>query len=205
MATKKTDQNTEEIIMDAAKEIFQQKGMDGTRMQEIADKAGINKAMLHYYYRSKDLLFEAVFNKAFALLAPRISKILNDETLTIEEKIRDFTYNYTSFISKHPYIPDFVFHEMSRNPGFLDKIRKAKGFPSLEKFNRQVAEEVEKGILKPIEGDQLFINLVSLNLFPFIASPLIKGVLKADDKDFKQLIELRKTAVADFIISSIKK
>lgn len=205
MATKKTDQNTEEIIMDAAKEIFQQKGMDGTRMQEIADKAGINKAMLHYYYRSKDLLFEAVFNKAFALLAPRISKILNDETLTIEEKIRDFTHNYTSFISKHPYIPNFVFHEMNRNPGFLDKIRKAKGFPSLEKFNRQVAEEVEKGILKPIEGDQLFINLVSLNLFPFIASPLIKGVLKADDKDFKQLIELRKTAVADFIISSIKK
>lgn len=204
MATKKTDQNTEEIIMDAAKEIFQQKGMDGTRMQEIADKAGINKAMLHYYYRSKDLLFEAVFNKAFSLIAPQMNKILNDDT-SIEDKIRNFTHNYTGFISKHPYIPNFVLHEMNRNPGFLEKIRKAKGFPSLEKFNRQVADEVEKGILKPIEGDQLFINLISLNLFPFIASPLLKGILRADDRDFKQLIELRKTAVADFIISSIKK
>lgn len=204
MATKKTDQNTEELIMDAAKEVFQQKGLDGARMQEIADKAKINKAMLHYYYRSKDLLFEAVFTKAFALLAPQMNKILNDDS-SIEEKIRNFTYDYTDFISKHPYIPNFIFNELNRNPGFIDKIRKAKGFPSLDKFNQQVADEVEKGILKPVEADQLFINIISLNLFPFIASPLIKGVLRADDKDFKQLVALRKTAVADFIIASIKK
>lgn len=190
--------------MDAAKDIFQQKGMDGTRMQEIADKAGINKAMLHYYYRSKDLLFEAVFNKAFALLAPQMNKILNDDS-SVEEKIRNFTNNYTSFIVKHPYIPNFIFHEMNRNPGFIDKIRKAKGFPSLEKFNQQVADEVERGILNPIDGNQLFINIISLNLFPFIGKPLIKGVVRVDDNEFNQLIEIRKTAVADFIISSIKK
>lgn len=204
MATKKTDQNTEELIMDAAKDVFQQKGMDGTRMQEIADKAGINKAMLHYYYRSKDLLFEAVFNKAFALLAPQMNKILNDDS-SVEEKIRNFTYNYTSFIVKHPYIPNFIFHEMNRNPDFIDKIRKAKGFPSLEKFNQQVADEVERGILNPIDGNQLFINIISLNLFPFIGKPLIKGIVRVDDSEFNQLIEIRKTTVADFIISSIKK
>lgn len=204
MIVKRKDVDTEETIMNAAKEVFQQKGMDGARMQEIADKAGINKSMLHYYYRSKDLLFEAVFNKAFALLAPQMNAILNDDS-SIEEKVRNFTYNYTTFISKHPYIPNFIFHELNKNPGFIDKIKKAKGFPSLNKFNRQVAEEVQKGVLKPIDGNQLFINIVSLNLFPFIGAPLIKGVLNTDNNEFKELMELRKTAVADFIISSIKK
>ena len=83
---KKTkDENTEEQILEAAKSVFQSKGMDGARMQEIADKAGINKAMLHYYYRSKQLLFEAVFNNAFSLLAPQLNAILNDDS-SIEDK-----------------------------------------------------------------------------------------------------------------------
>ncbi|MDX1784088.1 MAG: TetR/AcrR family transcriptional regulator, partial [Aequorivita vladivostokensis] len=75
----------------------------------------------------------------------------------------------------------------------------------LEKFKSQVDEEVEKGILKPIDGEQLFINIISLNIFPFVATPLIKGFLKIDDKGFKQLMERRKTEVAGFIINSIKK
>ena len=87
------DKNTENQILDAAKTVFQSKGMDGARMQEIADKAGINKAMLHYYYRSKQLLFEAVFKHAFLLLAPQLNKILNDDS-NIEDKIRNFTFNY---------------------------------------------------------------------------------------------------------------
>ena len=69
---KSKNEKTEVQILEAAKNVFQFKGMDGARMQEIADKAGINKAMLHYYYRSKQLLFEAVFNQAFSLLAPQL-------------------------------------------------------------------------------------------------------------------------------------
>ena len=112
----KTKNETTEIqILNAAKTVFQQKGMDGSRMQEIADEAGINKAMLHYYYRSKQILFEAVFNHAFALLAPQLNKILNDDS-SIEEKIRNFTSNYISFVNKHPYLPNFVIQEINRNP-----------------------------------------------------------------------------------------
>ena len=87
---KKKNTNAENQILNAAKNVFQSKGMDGARMQEIADKAGINKAMLHYYYRSKQLLFEAVFKNAFALLAPQLNKVLNDDS-SIEDKIRSFT------------------------------------------------------------------------------------------------------------------
>ncbi len=198
------NQDTEGQILDAAKNVFQKKGMDGARMQEIADAAGINKAMLHYYYRSKQLLFEAVFSNAFSLLAPQLNKILNDDS-SIEEKVKNFTHNYISFIIKHPYLPNFIIQELNRNPKFFEKIQQNAAFPTLEKFKNQVNEEVEKGILKPINGEQLFINIISLNIFPFVATPLIKGFLKIDDKGFKQLMEQRKTAVSEFIINSIKK
>lgn len=204
MAKKNKNQDTEGQILEAAKDVFQKKGMDGARMQEIANEAGINKAMLHYYYRSKQLLFEAVFNNAFSLLAPQLNKILNDDS-SIENKVKKFTNNYISFISKHPYLPNFIISEMNRNPKFFEKIQQNAAFPTLEKFNNQVISEVEKGILKPIDGNQLFINIISLNIFPFVATPLIKGFLKIDDKEFKQLMEQRKIAVSEFIINSIKK
>ncbi|WP_297703718.1 TetR/AcrR family transcriptional regulator [uncultured Eudoraea sp.] len=202
MAQKK-DTNTEHIILKAAKRVFQNKGMDGARMQEIADEAKINKAMLHYYYRSKQLLFEAVFNNAFMLLAPQLNAILNDES-SVEEKIRNFTTNYISFISKHPYLPTFIIQELNRNPDFVLKMKDKKGFPNIEKFKKEINVEIQKGILKPIKGEQLFINIMALNIFPFVAAPLIKAFVNIDDKGYKQLVEDRKTEVADFIINSIK-
>jgi len=200
---KKIDTNTENSILIAAENIFQSKGMDGARMQEIADKAGINKSMLHYYYRSKQLLFEAVFNKAFALLAPQLNNILNNDS-TIEDKIKNFTSSYISFIMKHPYLPNFILQELNRNPEFAKNLQKNDRFPNLDKFKSQVFSEVEKGILKPIEGEQLFINILSLSIFPFVAKPLIKVFLKSSDKEYKQLMKDRKTEVSDFIINSIK-
>ncbi|CAH8283224.1 TetR family transcriptional regulator [Mariniflexile fucanivorans] len=201
---KKTkDENTEEQILEAAKNIFQSKGMDGARMQEIADKAGINKAMLHYYYRSKQLLFEAVFNNAFLLLAPQLNTVLNDDS-SIEEKIKNFTTNYISFILKHPYLPNFVIQELNRNPEFILKMKENKEFPNLEKFKKQVNEEIKKGIIKPIAAEQLFINIMALNIFPFVAKPLIKAFINADDETYLQLMENRKTEVSNFIINSIK-
>ena len=198
------NENTEQQILSAAKCVFQQKGMDGARMQEIADEAGINKALLHYYYRSKQLLFEAVFKAAFLSLIPQLSKIL-DNDLPLEEKIRTFAANYIQFVAEHPYLPNFIIQEINKNPQFIREILDNKDFPSIEKFKAQVKMEIEKGTIKIIKAEQLFINLMALNVFPFIAAPLIKGVLKMDDKTFKQMMEDRKTEVGDFIINSIKK
>ncbi|MGB5783422.1 MAG: TetR/AcrR family transcriptional regulator, partial [Eudoraea sp.] len=140
---------------------------------------------------------------AFALLAPQLNAILNDES-SVEEKIRNFTANYISFMSKHPYLPAFIIQELNRNPDFVLKMKDKKGFPNIEKFKKQIAVEIQKGILKPIKGEQLFINIMALNIFPFVASPLIKAFVNIDDKAFKQIVEDRKTEVADFIINSIK-
>jgi len=200
---KAKDENTEGQILEAAKNVFQSKGMDGARMQEIADKAGINKAMLHYYYRSKQLLFEAVFKNAFSLLAPQLNTILNDDS-SIEEKIRNFSTNYISFIIKHPYLPNFIIQELNRNPEFVLKLKEDKRFPNLKKFKKQIENDVKNGLIKPISAEQLFINILALNIFPFVAKPLVMAFTNTDDKAYKRLMEDRKTEVTNFIINSIK-
>ena len=200
---KEKNKTTESQILEAAVNIFQTKGMDGARMQEIADKAGINKAMLHYYYRSKQLLFEAVFKTAFSMLAPQLNKVLNDES-SLFDKIKNFSNNYISFVIKHPYLPNFVIQELNRNPEFVKKLISEEHFPNIEKFKSQVEENVVEGLIRPISAQQLFINIMALNIFPFIGAPLLKGFLSTNDVDYKQLMEDRKTEVADFIINSIK-
>lgn len=196
--------NKETEILEAAKRVFQQKGMAGARMQEIADEAGINKALLHYYYRSKQLLFESVFKSAFYLLAPQLNKILDDDA-DLFDKIRKFTNSYISFVIKHPYLPNFIIQELNKNPEFVQKLISEKEFPTIHKFKEQVNEYISKGLIKPIEAEQLFVNIISLNILPFVAAPLIKGFLKIDEVAYQQLIEKRKIEVADFIINAIKK
>ncbi len=196
-------ENAEIEILNAAKEIFQQKGMDGARMQEIADKAKINKALLHYYYRSKQLLFEAVFSNAFALLAPQLNKILNDDS-DLFEKITRFTDSYITFVINHPYLPNFIIQELNKNPEFVQKLRLKENFPNINKFKLQVGEAIKEGLIKPIEAEQLFINIISLNIFPFIGAPLLMALIDTDKKNYDILIQKRKTDVSAFIINAIK-
>jgi AcrR family transcriptional regulator len=203
MRLNKKDSSTEKKILEAAKRIFQLKGMDGARMQEIANEASINKALLHYYFRSKQLLFEAVFKEAFSMIAPQLNVVMNEDT-SLFEKIKKFSANYISFIIKHPYLPNFIIQELNKNPLFIKKIMEEKNFPSISKFKFQVDENIANGTIKPIDSSQLFINLISLNILPFLAAPLLKGFLNLDDEKYLQLLENRKTEVADFIISAIK-
>lgn len=197
------EENTELEILKAAKEVFQEKGMVGSRMQEIADRASINKSMLHYYYRSKQLLFEAVFKSAFKLLAPQLNKVLNDDS-ELFDKIRNFTNSYISFVMLHPYLPNFVIQELNKNPDFIARLRTEKEFPNIEKFKIQAENAVIRGAIRPIQAEQLFINIISLSVFPFIATSLLQGLMNVDEKEYSNMMESRKTEVADFIINSIR-
>jgi AcrR family transcriptional regulator len=201
--TKTKDISAEEKILTAARRIFENKGMSGARMQEIADEAKINKSLLHYYYRSKQKLFEAVFKSAFNTLSPQINTILSSDE-SICEKITDFTYNYTTFMVKHPYLPNFILQELNRNPEFVTELISSKNLPGMKKFKDQIKEAVEKGKIKNIAAEQLFINILALNIFPFVSASLLKGFLETSDKEFKEILEKRKTEVAGFIIQSIK-
>lgn len=195
------DKGVEGHILLAAKKVFQTKGMVGARMQEIADEAGINKAMLHYYYRSKQQLFEAAFEQSFSLLALQLNKSLNEDS-PLEEKIRNFISNYISFIVEHPYLPNFIIQELNRSPEFILKFQDF--FPDIKKFKTQLEDEIPAEKRESVSVEQLFINILSLNVFPFLAKPLLKGFLSIDENGFQELMEQRKTELAEFIINSIK-
>ncbi|HBF87364.1 MAG TPA: TetR/AcrR family transcriptional regulator [Bacteroidales bacterium] len=201
--------DNEQKILEAARKVFIQKGFDGARMQEIADEAGINKSLLHYYYRSKDKLFEVVFIDAFKGLFPIIEKVFTKEG-TLFERIEQFVKAYISIIQNNPYIPMFVLHELNKNadklPLLFNAITKAKENNLLGKLSMLIEIEVQKGTIRPIKAEQLFANIVSLSIFPFVSKPILKGILFDNNEDtYNQFIENRKTEVAEFIINSIKK
>ena len=114
--------STEQKIFDAAHEIFVQKGMDGAKMQEIADRAGINKALLHYYFRSKEKLFEMIFTSAAQKLFPKINFIFESD-LPLFQKIEQFCHEYLEVMIENPYLPAFLINEINQDPErFIEKI-----------------------------------------------------------------------------------
>ena len=195
---------TEEKIFDAAFKVFQLKGFKGARMKEIADEAGINKAMLHYCFKNKELLFEAVFMNAFGKLAPQINEIFKSQD-SIFEKIKKFTDSYISFVMNYPFLPQFIIQEMNNNPEFVTKFLKKENRPDPTKLIHQIENEIKLGILKPINPKQLLIDIFSMTVFPFAAQALLKGMIQVSNEEFMQLMEERKKYIYEQIITSIKK
>jgi len=197
------DSSTEENILQAANSVFQKRGLAGARMQEIADEARINKAMLHYYYRSKQKLFEAVFMQAFKKFLPHVNKIFNSDA-SVFEKIRQFVDSYISFVMENPYLPTFLIQEINNNPEFAKTFFQTNNAPDPSMFERQILEEIKNGVLKQIDPKQLLMNLISLSVFPFVGRGLIREILKLDEDSFMAMMEERKTLVAELIINAIK-
>jgi AcrR family transcriptional regulator len=195
---------TEEKIFNAARIVFQQKGFAGARMQEIADEAGINKAMLHYCFKNKQLLFKAVFMNAFGQLAPQINTIFNSDE-TVFDKIKKFTHSYISFVIDNPYLPQFVIQEMNNNPEFVMSFLNHENRPNPKLLIFQIEKEIAAGIIKPISPKQLLLDIFSMTVFPFAAQIMVKGIIQISDSEFNQLMEERKTSIAEQIINSIKR
>jgi TetR/AcrR family transcriptional regulator len=202
------DKKTEEIIFEAAKEVFTEKGFDGARMEEISQRAGINKSLLHYYYRSKEKLFNAIFELVMGDVFREASSTISSD-VPFTKKVEFLVEMYINLIRRNPHIPIFIMSEMHRNPKGLISIFKStpivknNGF---KMFSDAIREEVRKGNIEPIEPEHLIINILGLCIFPVIAKPIIQTIIFNDDKQaYDQFIESRKKEVAKFIINSIKK
>jgi AcrR family transcriptional regulator len=196
--------STEQVILAAAKKIFIRKGMDGARMQEIADEAGINKALLHYYFRSKDKLFEAIFRDAILHMVPSMMEMLQSD-LPLFEKIEIFTGNYIDAFIENPFIPGFIMHELSRDPSKIAVMVKNSGVnPDI--FINQIDKEIIAGNIISINPYHLIVNMLAMCIFPFVARPILMNVLfQNEEKSFAQFITQRKKEVPEFIINAIKK
>jgi TetR/AcrR family transcriptional regulator len=198
------DKQTEEKIFESATEVFIMKGMDGARMQDIANHAGINKALLHYYYRTKDHLFNAVFEKIAGQMFKKFAPVL-DENLSLEEKIRFFFREHISFLQSNPRLPSFLMNELNRNPERIKKLIQSidinKLWTTLEKQHK---EELAKYNINRENIPQLMTSIAALSVFPFVAKTIISGFMEKLGYDFDEYIELRKKYAADFVIKALK-
>lgn len=194
--------STEEKILEAAKQIFMKYGLYGSRMQDIADLAGINKALLHYYFRNKEKLFDAVFNKALEKYFTQILQF-GDSTLTIKERLFTYVDNIFAFYEEYPQMMLFIIKEASINPeAFFEQIKQLKtDKPTLIPM---LKEAIEKGEIKEIDPVIFLVNLHSLSVYPFIASPVFRGILKYNGRDWEvERTEAIKNSVKEFITLKI--
>ena len=196
--------STEEKIKEAAKNVFVRNGYAGARMQDIADEAGINKALLHYYYRSKEKLFELIFFEVFDVLIPQLkAKVSNYQS--IEEKITAFVSTYIDVIQANPHVPIFVLHELSQDADrFVEKLKQRQIFPEMAQFMLQLMNEMEAGKIKSFQPIHLFMNIISMCAFPFVAKPLLQAVSGMGEEEWTVLMNERKAEVTRFILSAIK-
>lgn len=193
------DRQTEEKIFDAATEIFEEKGLAAARMQDIADRACINKALLHYYYRSKEKLFTAVFDKLSEKMFAKFASIF-EKDMPFEEKIRYFFKEHISFLQKNPKLPLFILTEVNREPELLQKF--------LSRINIKNIKEKMSGDLTgrfPEEAiPHLMVSIISLSVFPIAAEPIIRGILQQEEINYDSFIKERMHVAPELIISALK-
>lgn len=194
---------TEQQIFEAAQRVFQRSGYAGARMQEIADEAGINKSMLHYYYRSKDKLFQQVFQEGVKQFFPVIFNVLNSD-LALAPKIEALVDTYYTMFEQKPHLPSFIIHEMNQNPDRFKEFIRSLAVQVPVQFIKQIKSEMEAGNIKPMDVKEFLINTIGLCVFPLVARPMIEVVFEMDEEGYRQFLENRKKELPKFILNAVK-
>jgi len=199
--------STRERILDAATEVFVERGFAGARMQEIADRAEVNKAMLHYYFTDKDHLYETVLVSMARSLFEGVRTTFSDEALAPAERLRRAIETYFDFIAAHPEFPKLILQDVvtggATTAEVFCKAQEAANFlgakPALDRIERDVAA----GRLRPVDSKQSIISLVGMVVFYFAAQPLMSRILDLDDRDQERFLAERKRNVIDVFLHGV--
>ena len=205
------DRDTEQRILDAAHVVFIRRGTAGARMQEIAEEAGVNKALLHYYFRNKSRLGEAVFRRVATGMFARLAGIMGGDA-EIETKVIQVVELYFTQLSKVPYVPGYVLSELNQHPErsgqLLEIVRTLRTNPKAPDFvgalSKQLARAARDRRIRPIAADQFLVNLVSVCVFPFAARPMICAVLQLDDRGYDRFMKQRAATLAQFFLDALR-
>jgi AcrR family transcriptional regulator len=205
------DGDTEQRILEAARRVFVRRGTAGARMQEIAQEAGVNQALLHYYFRSKDRLAEAVFRQVAGRIIPTVFEILGSDA-AIEEKVERFVHLYIDSLSRSPFLPGYILSELHHHPERAAQLfASAAGIaperfaaPILRKLGAQIEERVREGTMRPIAPQQFAVNIISLCIFPFAARPLFRVAFGLDDAAFARFLEERRRELPAFFLNALR-
>lgn len=201
-----SDQNMEQAILESATRLFLEKGFKATSTTEIAKDAGCNQALVHYYYRTKDRLFEAIFEKKMKSFIGSFLAI-SEKDISFKEKLTRKIEAHFDAISADPQLPLFLFNEINSNPKRLEQLREKLGDIPATVFiqiKNELDEEIASGNIRPITFYDLLLNIVSLNIMIFIIEPLFKTITRISDEDFLKLRERRKKENVHIILNSLK-
>jgi TetR/AcrR family transcriptional regulator len=203
------DHNTEQLIYEAARKVFMQKGLAGARMQEIADEAGINKSLLHYYFRSKDKLFEGIFNDVIMRIASGLGKTF-EKDMDVMSRIREMIDLYLDALIDNRYLPLFVMNEMSQQPEKFSEIFSKNVVVHMGKFIAQISDEVKQGKINPINPFHLLLNILGLIIFPIAMLPVMTMISEKAAQngmmpkiDMLNFLQERKKVVYDFVENAL--
>ncbi|MFO7997584.1 MAG: TetR family transcriptional regulator [Bacteroidales bacterium] len=195
--------STEQKIFEAATQLFLEKGVDRTSVREIATKANINLALMNYYFRSKENLFDAIFSKLVKSNSKNLIEIL-DSDLELEEKIRRYVGVYIDMLSENPLLVSFVMAILHRSRERITEMKAVSSLYSTEKFSRQILEEGKQGRIRRTDPSQLFVDMLSLVAFPFAIKLLVMDRNQFSEKDFDDFIQERKKRVPEMLINSMR-
>jgi TetR/AcrR family transcriptional regulator len=205
------DRGTEQRILDAANAVFLRRGTAGARMEEIAREADVNQALLHYYFRTKDRLAEAVFRRAAQQLLPSLIEILSSP-IDLEQKVARVVQLELDHLLRTPNLPGYLLSELHHNPerarqfisaitGIVPEEARPKVLTALR---QQIEERVQAGTMVPIAPEQFVVNLISLCIFPFAARPMLLVLLGVDQAGFTRFIEERRRQLVPFFLRALR-
>jgi TetR/AcrR family transcriptional regulator len=195
--------DTELRIKQAAKQVFLRRGLDGARMQDIADEAGVDKALVHYYFRSKDKLFALVFDEIAGSFLGRIGQVLTAD-VPFADKIRLLIQQDASMPEEFPLVAHFIITELNQSRSQTERQRTVKPlYDAHQLFVKQVEQEINAHTIRPLDPTQLFITLISVSLFPLVAQSLLQIILGLDRDGYRVMLLERGDGLADFINRAI--
>jgi AcrR family transcriptional regulator len=196
----KTNGNVEARIFAAARTVFLRQGLEGTSMGQIAATAGLSRPALHYYFRSKDHLFGAVFGQALDNFIAQLNDIIEMDA-PLETKLAIFVRDELAMLCANPFLPNFILHELSRRPeAIVAQFRTRTAVLNTAKLDRELKAAISAGRVRPFTYADLMSNVSGLCLYPFIARPLMMDYFfKHDDRAFTRFIEKRKREIVEIL------
>lgn len=197
------NKNTEQKIFDAATELFMEKGVDRTSVRDIASKAGINLALMNYYFRSKENLFDAIFTNLVKENTRDLLQIL-DSDMDLEEKVQNYVNAYIDILTSNPLLVPFFMAIIHRSQDKITKMKMISNLYGTEKFSQQIVEEGKKGTIRRTDPSHFFVDMISLITFPFAIRPLIMDRNEMSTEDFNTFIHERKEHVTNLLLKSMK-
>ena len=199
--------STEERILEVAVQEFMAKGYAGARTTAIAEAAGVTHAMLHYYFRTKDKLFDRIIESKIGTLRDIMLSSLGDPSIPLFDKLKGAIESHQDFIAANPELPRFMINEVLSRPDRMPKvIERLKHHTPLvvESLQRQIDEYAERGLCRRVDAGMLMLDIVSLNIFPFSATPMVNALLGGMMEDREAFVEARKKENLETIMRKLK-